>query len=67
MGVRCATPRNKLIAIIAVGVAVLGQAAWVDEKIESLEDGQAEIKERLAAMETRLGNPEDLAPAAAET
>ncbi|MDE0242078.1 MAG: hypothetical protein OXQ84_18115 [bacterium] len=67
MGVRCATPRNKPIAIIAVGVAVLGQAAWLDGKIEGLEGGQAEIKERLAAMETRLGNLEDLAPAAAET
>ena len=71
MGARCANPRNKpiteLIAIMAVGVAVLVQAAWLDGKIEGLEDGQAEIKERLAAMETRLGTLEDLAPAAAET
>lgn len=71
MRARCATPRNKpiteLIAIIAVGVAVLAHAAWLGGKIEGLEDGQAEIKERLAAMETRLGNLEDLAPAAAET
>ncbi|MCY3819894.1 MAG: hypothetical protein OXH52_11110 [Gammaproteobacteria bacterium] len=67
MGVRRSTPRNKPITIMAVGVAVLAQAAWLDGKIEGLEDGQAEIKERLAAMEARLGNPEDLAPAAAET
>ncbi|MDE0054453.1 MAG: hypothetical protein OXT64_09415 [Gammaproteobacteria bacterium] len=67
MGVRCATPRNKPITIMAVGVAVLVQAAWLDGKIEGLEDGQAEIKERLAAMETRLGTLEDLAPVAAET
>lgn len=67
MGARCATPHNKPITIMAVGVAVLGQAAWLDGKIEGLEDGQAEIQERLAAMEARLGNPEDLAPAAMET
>ena len=70
MGARCATPRNKpiteLIAIMAVGVAVLGQAAWLDGKIERLQEGQAEIRERLAAMETRLANPADLAQAEAE-
>ena len=71
MGARRATPRNKpiteLIAIIAVGVAVLGQAAWLDGKIERLQEGQAEIRERLAAMETRLANPADLAQAETET
>ncbi len=65
MGARNATPRSKqvteLIAIMAVGVAVLGQAAWLDGKIERLQEGQAEIRERLAAMETRLANPADLA------
>ena len=63
MGTECATPGRKptaeLIAIIAVGVAVLGQAAWLDGKIEGLLEGQAEIRELLAAMETRLGIPVD--------
>lgn len=71
MGAQCATSRNKqvteLIAIMAVGVAVLGQAAWLDGKIERLQEGQAEIGERLAAMETRLANPADLAQAETET
>ena len=71
MGTRCATSRSKqvteLIAIMAVGVAVLGQAAWLDGKIERLQEGQAEIRERLAAMETRLANPADLAQAEEET
>ena len=51
---------------MAVGVAVLGQAAWLHGKIERLEDGQAEIRERLAAMQTRLSNPADLAQAETE-
>ncbi len=71
MGDRHAASRNRpiteLIAIMAVGVAVLGQAAWLDGKIEGLQEGQAEIRERLAVMETRLGNPVDLAQARAET
>ena len=70
MGARCATPRNKpvaeLIAIMAVGVAVLGQAAWLDGKIEGLQEGQTEIRKLLAAMETRLGYPADLAQAETE-
>lgn len=71
VGTRHATPRSKqvteLIAIMAVGVAVLGQAAWLNGKIERLQEGQAEIRERLAAMETRLANPADLAQAETET
>lgn len=71
MGGRCATPRSRqvteLIAIKAVGVAVLGEAAWLGGKIERLQEGQAEIRERLAAMETRLANPADLAQAETET
>ena len=71
MGARYATPRNKqvveLIAIMAVGVAVLGQAAWLDGKIEGLQEGQTEIRERLAVMETRLANPVDLAQTETET
>ena len=70
MGARCATPRNKpvaeLIAIMAVGVAVLGQAAWLDGKIEGLQEGQAEIRDRLAAIETRFANPTNLAQAETE-
>ena len=72
MGTQCATsgrkPTTELIAIIAVGVAVLGQAAWLDGKIERLQEGQAEIRERLAAIETRFANnPADLAQADTET
>ena len=71
MGTRCATPGRKptaeLIAIIAVGVAVLGQAAWLDGKIERVKEGQAEIRERLAAIETRFANPTNLAQAETET
>lgn len=78
MGARYATPLNKsiteLIAIIAVGVAVLGQAAWLDGKIERVQEGQADIRERLAAMEirlaameTRLGIPPDLAQTETKT
>ena len=71
MGTQCATPGRKptteLIAIIAVGVAVLCQAAWLDGKIERLHEGQGEIRERLAAIETRLANPVDLARAETET
>lgn len=44
MGARHATPRNRpiteLIAIMAVGVAVLGQAAWLDGKIEGLQEAK---------------------------
>ena len=64
MGTPCTTPRNKLttelIAILAVGVAVLGQAAWLDGKIEHLHEGQAELRERLAAIETRFADPAGL-------
>ena len=71
MGARHATPRNRpiteLIAIMAVGVAVLGQAVWLDGKIEGLQEGQTEIRERLAVMETRLANPVDLAQTETET
>ena len=49
-------------AIIAIGVAILGQALWLDGKIERLGDkldakveaiqeGQSAIRERLAAVE----------------
>ena len=56
-------------AIIAVGVAVLGQAVWLDgkiergdarieanlgPKIENLQEGQAAIRERLALLEGYL-------------
>lgn len=60
-------PTSELIAIIAVGVAVLGQAAWLDGKIERVKEGQAEIRERLAAIETRFANPTDFAQAETET
>ena len=71
MGTQCVTPRNKptteLLAILAVGVAVLGQAAWLDGKIEGLQEGQAEIREILAVIETRLASLADLARTEAET
>ena len=71
MGTQCATPGRKptteLIAIITVGVTVLGQAAWLDGKIERLQEGQAELRERLAVIETRFANPGGLAQADTET
>jgi len=60
----------ELVAVFSLGVtillAVLGQAAWLDGKIErvdarlgaqieSLHAGQAAIRERLAAIEARVG------------
>ena len=60
-------------AIIAVGVAVLGQAVWLDgkiergdarleaslsPKIENLQEGQAAIRERLAMVEGYLSRKE---------
>ena len=46
-------------AILSLGVtillAVLGQAVWLDGKIESLQTGQTAIRERLAALEARVG------------
>lgn len=60
----------ELVAVLSLGVtillAVLGQAAWLDGKIErvdarlgaqidSLHTGQAAIRERLAALEARVG------------
>ena len=70
MGTRCATPGRKptaeLIAIIAVGVAVVGQSAWLDGKIERVTEGQAEIRDRLAAIETRFANPTNLPQAETE-
>ena len=60
----------ELVAVVSVGVtillAVLGQAAWLDGKIErvdarlgaqikSLQAGQAAIRERLAALEVQAG------------
>ena len=45
----------ELVAMLSLGVtillAVLGQAVWLDGKIESLQTGQAAIRERLAALE----------------
>ena len=72
MGTQCATPGRKLttelIAALAVGVVVLGQAAWLDGKMERLQEGQVEIRELLAAIETRFANdPTDLAQAETET
>lgn len=54
-------------AIVGVGLVVLGQAAWLDAKIErvdvrlksrieSLQLGQAAMGERLAALEAIWGN-----------
>ena len=54
-------------AIVGVGLVVLGQAAWLDakiervdvrlkSKIENLQSGQAAIRERLAALEAIWGN-----------
>lgn len=60
----------ELVAVLSLGVtillAVLGQAAWLDGKIErvdarlsaqidGLHTGQAAIRERLAALEARVG------------
>ena len=60
----------ELVAVLSLGVtilvAVLGQAAWLDGKIErvdarlgaqieSLHAGQAAIRERIAALEERVG------------
>ena len=60
----------ELVAVVSLGVtilfAVLGQAAWLDGKIErvdarlgaqieSLQAGQAAIRERLAALEAQAG------------
>ena len=71
MGTRCAAlsrkPTTELIAIIAVGVAVLGQAAWLDGKIERLQEGQAELRESLAVIETRFASPANLARSETET
>ena len=60
-------------AIVAVGVAVLGQAVWLDGKIErgdsalatrieNLQQGQAAIRERLASVEAYLSRTTDRAP-----
>ena len=49
-------------AIIAIGVAILGQALWLDgkierlgdkldSKVEAIQEGQSAIRERLAAVE----------------
>lgn len=43
---------------LAVIVAVLGQAAWLDGKIEILQEGQATIRERLAGVESRVAGLE---------
>ena len=43
---------------LAVIVAVLGQAAWLDGKIEILQEGQATIRERLAGLESRVAGVE---------
>ena len=56
-------------AIAAVGVAVLGQAVWLDgkiergdarleAKIENLQEGQAAIRERLALVEGYVSSNE---------
>lgn len=60
----------ELVAVVSLGLTilltVLGQAAWLDGKIErvdaklgaqieSLQTGQAAIRERLAALETQAG------------
>ena len=53
-------------AIIAIGIAILGQALWLDgkierlgdkldAKIEAIQEGQSAIRERLAAVEARIG------------
>ena len=59
-------PVAELIAIMAVGVAVLGQAAWLDGKIERVTEGQIEIRDRLAGIEIRFANPTSLAQAETE-
>lgn len=62
-------PSPEFWAIVAVGVAVLGQAVWLDGKIErgdstlatrieNLQEGQAAIRERLAAVEAYLRSTE---------
>ena len=68
-------------AIVAVGVAVLGQAVWLDgkiergdagiaanlgPKIENLQEGQAAIRERLALVEGYL-SPTEWTPLAKGT
>lgn len=60
----------ELVAVVSLGLTilltVLGQAAWLDGKIErvdvklgaqieSLQTGQAAIRERLAALEAQAG------------
>ncbi|MCY4563052.1 MAG: hypothetical protein OXE40_01065 [Gammaproteobacteria bacterium] len=56
-------------AIVAVGITVLGQAVWLDGKIErgdsaletrieNLQEGQAAIRERLALVEGYLSRTE---------
>ena len=60
----------ELVAVVSLGLTilltVLGQAAWLDGKIErvdaklgaqieSLQTGQAAIRERLAALEAKAG------------
>lgn len=67
-GTRRASP--ELVAVVGLGLTilltVLGQAAWLDGKIErvdaklgaqieSLQTGQAAIRERLAALEAQAG------------
>ena len=57
---------TELLAILALGVAVLGQAAWLDRKIERqgdrldakielLRQGQVDIHVRLVRLETLVG------------
>ena len=66
-------PNPERVAMLSLGVtillAVLGQAVWLDGKmermaarlsaqIESLQAGQAAIRERLAALDARVGSLE---------
>ena len=68
---------NEFWAIVSVGLVVLGQAAWLDAKIErgdtrlehklsiqiqSLQMGQTAIRERLAALEALSGKTGQRAP-----
>ena len=59
---RSRTPVLKFVPFaafaLAVMVAVLGQAAWLDGKIEILQEGQATIRERLAGVESRVAGLE---------